>query len=563
MKITKILFRNLNKYAATSNSTNASLLKENLVDSKVLAQTSNISPVPVIASSLLKDKSDLQINDQDSLKEKDNKDNNNTSLKEKSNLPNTWKLVTFFLKENPNIKYCRSHKTYYIYSNDIWSIVDKDTLIGLILNFLKSKYPKDYEKFNLRSLDDIFLLISQNEVFSMPQAIAKANSNGFLIPFLNGVLNTKNSEFSPHSPDNYTTHIIPVIYSKEDSIKNTKFAEFLTSIVNNNSMRLKILRACLYIIITNNLIYQIALYIYGPGGTGKSTFINILIYLLGKDVTLSSSISQVTSKFGIASLVGKILLILNDVSLYRGQEPKAIKNIVTQDPMEAEQKYKQPFTFTPSAFLILTSNTLWDIKNSTTGLSRRMVYFPFENVPNFKELDLFRILPSGVAIGTLMPHMCGFINWILNCPKENLEVLYRGGSDVTALISPDSIHVNPLHVFVKDVLIKDATQIIKLGSRQTNNNTLYGAYLLWANTNGIVPITFKSFSILILDLLKQLGWNVTRKRIAIGLVIQGIGLNDSWAKERITSLENREVIPRYKDREFFLKDPVTKDDFNN
>jgi len=92
----------------------------------------------------------------------------------------------------------------------------------------------------------------------------------------------------------------------------------------------------------------------------------------------------------------------------------------------------------------------------------------------------------------------------------------------------------------------------------------YGAYLLWADTNGIVPITFKSFSILILDLLKQLGWNVTRKRMAILLVIQGIGLNDSWAKERITSLENREVIPRYKDREFFfLKDPVTKDDFNN
>jgi putative DNA primase/helicase len=192
----------------------------------------------------------------------------------------------------------------------------------------------------------------------MPDFIIQANSNGFLLPFLNGVLNVKTYELMPHSPNHYNTHIIPINYSKEDSIENTKFAEFLISIANNNKMRLKILRACLYLIFTNNLVYQIALYIYGPGGTGKSTFVNILLYLLGKEVTLSSSLTQINSKFGIASLVGKILLILNDVSLYRGQEPKNIKNIITQDPMEAEEKYKQPKMFVPNAFLMITSNTL-------------------------------------------------------------------------------------------------------------------------------------------------------------------------------------------------------------
>jgi putative DNA primase/helicase len=192
----------------------------------------------------------------------------------------------------------------------------------------------------------------------MPQAISEANSNGFLVPFLNGVLNTKTLEFKNHSHLNYSNHIIPVIYSKDDSIKNTKFQEFLVSLVNRNVSRLKVLRACLYLILTNNLIFQIALYIYGPGGTGKSTFINILMYLLGKDVTLSSSLTKIKSKFGLASLVGKILLVLNDVSLYRSQEPQIIKTVVTQDPVEAERKYLQPFMFTPNSFLISTSNVL-------------------------------------------------------------------------------------------------------------------------------------------------------------------------------------------------------------
>jgi phage/plasmid-associated DNA primase len=75
----------------------------------------------------------------------------------------------------------------------------------------------------------------------MPDAIIKANKDGFLLPFINGVLNTKTQEFNSHSSNHYSTHIIPVIYSKDDSIKDTRFSDFLSAIVNNNQMRLKIL----------------------------------------------------------------------------------------------------------------------------------------------------------------------------------------------------------------------------------------------------------------------------------------------------------------------------------
>jgi len=250
--------------------------------------------------------------------------------------------------------------------------------------------------------------------------------------------------------------------------------------------------------------------------------------LLGKEVTLSSSIHQINSKFGVASIVGKLLVILNDVSLFRGPEPKNIKNIVTQDPMEAEQKYKQPFMFTPNCFIMLTSNVLWDVKNSTTGLARRMIYFPFENVPNNKELDLFRILPNGDAIGTLVPHLSGFINWILTCSKEDRDLLYQGGSKLTELISQDSIHINPLHVFVKDCLVKSSDSHVRIGTKDSDNTTLYGIYCCWCDVNGISPISFKSFSILLLDLLKQQGWQMFKKRLTTGFVVVGVEINKKW-----------------------------------
>jgi len=475
----------------------------------------------------------------------------------KNQLPNIWDLVDLFLKDNPTIKYCMTHKIFYNYKNLYWVPINKDQLIRTIIRFLKSQYPKIYKKFNLKSIDDFILLIGQHEEFSMPDAIANANSNGFLLPFLNGVLNTKTHELLPHHPTNYSTHIIPIEYNSEDSLVDTKFADFLTCLVNNNSNRLKILRACLNMIFTNNLLYQIALYIYGPGGTGKSTFINLLIYLLGKDVTLSTSMNQINSRFGLASIIGKYLLVLNDVSLYRGQEPKNIKNIVTQDVMEADIKYKQPVAFTPNSFLLIASNTLWDIKNSTTGLSRRMIYFPFDNVPNQKELDLFKILRNNVAVGNLMPNLGGFVNWILTCPQEYINLLSNGGSEITSMISQESIYVNPLNVFVKDCLIKDPNNKVRIGSYKLDTSTLYGTYKGWCENNGLTSMSLKSFSILLLDLLKQQGWNFEKKRIEVGFVIIGVGINLNYVVNSFNISKDPNKILKLPENELNIDAPPT------
>ena len=449
-------------------------------------------------------------------------------------LPNVWDLGSIFIKDNQNLKYCMTYKTYYIYKNDFWSPISQNQVIKLLIRFLRSKYPDSYKTFNLKNLDNISLLLTEHEDFSMPDAIANANSNGFLLPFLNGVLNTKTHELLPHHPSNYSTHIIPIEYNSDDSLVDTKFSEFLTSLVNDNSNRLYILRACLKMIFTNNLLYQIALYIYGPGGTGKSTFINLLIYLLGKDVTLSTSMTQINSRFGLASIIGKYLLVLNDVSLYRGQEPKNIKNIITQDVMEADIKYKQPVAFTPNSFLLIASNTLWDIKNSSTGLARRMIYFPFDKVPEHKELELFKILRNNVAVGNLIPNLGGFVNWILTCPQEYINLLSNGGSEITSMISQESIYVNPLNVFVKDCLIKDPNNKVRLGSNKIDISTLFGTYLCWCDNNVLNSISFKSFSILLLDLLKQQNWKFEKKRTNVGFVVEGVNINrdyfDNWLK---------------------------------
>ena len=66
----------------------------------------------------------------------------------------------------------------------------------------------------------------------------------------------------------------------------------------------------LKLILTNDLKFQVGFYIHGPGGTGKTTFTNLLQFILGPDATVSSSLN---SRFGASKLKDKLLLIINEL----------------------------------------------------------------------------------------------------------------------------------------------------------------------------------------------------------------------------------------------------------
>jgi hypothetical protein len=119
----------------------------------------------------------------------------------------------------------------------MWVSLTKDLIYKKIIKFLKSQFPKCYKNFNIKNLDDIILLIMQNDDFSMQESKILVNKNGFLLPFKNGILNTKTLEFFKHDSKYFITHIIPIDYDSEATLVNTKFSEFLSSIVNYKKFR--------------------------------------------------------------------------------------------------------------------------------------------------------------------------------------------------------------------------------------------------------------------------------------------------------------------------------------
>ena len=154
------------------------------------------------------------------------------------------------------------------------------------------------------------------------------------------------------------------------TIENTPMEEFISSICGGNPTRVNLIRAVLNLILTNRLDFQVGIYIHGRGGTGKSTLVNILQFLLGV-ASISMGLKQLNSNFGLANLVNKTLLVVNDISHYKGPELAIFKLLIGGDSVSGDRKFKTIIRFTPSVFVVITSNTIWEITNPTSGYSRR------------------------------------------------------------------------------------------------------------------------------------------------------------------------------------------------
>lgn len=441
---------------------------------------------------------------------------------------NVWDLADQFKAVHPDLFWCTKYKTYYIWNPllNFWESVNSDSLQNYIIKWLKQGYPKIYKDFNPNDTVKILLLLQQYSN-SMVEQKYKANINGILIPFKNGVLNSRTMELYPHSPNLYSTHIINVDFDPNAVLNNTPMSAYLSDIANNSKLNLQIIRAFLNLILTNNLEYQLALYLYGQGGTGKTTFTNLLQFMVGPQAAISTTLKNLNSRFGASILRDKLLCIITELPLNINSEPSMLKNIIGRDLLNIEQKYKDPIQIIATVFIVITSNALWQIKNSSTGISRRFVYMPFTTKPLTTKVDLFNIDATGNPYGLLLKDIPGLILWALNCPTEYIETLQKGGEAVTKLINPESIMTtNPLRAWVEDCLVLNEQSSIPIGNNKDNNTTLYGHYNSWATRFGteVSQIGFSKFSGLLIDVLKSMHWPVSKKRTSAGFVIQGIYL---------------------------------------
>lgn len=70
-------------------------------------------------------------------------------------------IAALYKKSNSNFKYCTIHKCFYNYDykNNVWYSISVEDVKFLLLDFIKSKYPKLYKTFNPQSVEGVIVLL--------------------------------------------------------------------------------------------------------------------------------------------------------------------------------------------------------------------------------------------------------------------------------------------------------------------------------------------------------------------------------------------------------------------
>ena len=125
--------------------------------------------------------------------------------------------------------------------------------------------------------------------------------------------------------------------------------------------------------------------VFGPAGTGKTTFVKVLEWLVGRDAYLSTDVASIAGGFGLDGMQGARLVGIKEVTDLEGKQGDAaagvMKRLMGEDEVTINAKFERPEkNVKVRAGVLMVSNTMPRLPNRGLGLSQKMLVLPFTEV---------------------------------------------------------------------------------------------------------------------------------------------------------------------------------------
>ena len=300
-------------------------------------------------------------------------------------LPNNelCKTVLRDLKDKEKKQITDADNKYNKYADELLA---KDDLISYYSDFYRFNgiYYEPLSDINLQKL--IHFNISQNISSSGRREIVEFlkmktqvdindfNKDWYKIAVKNGILNLVTGEVEQPNKTEINTIYIPYNYNK-DPVYSSRIDNFMKEITNGDITKMQFLyQIAGYCLLKKNIFEKFFIF-KGEGGTGKSTYTNLLHKMLGGDKNCSHvSLADFDKDYYLATTVGKLLNIDDDVVDGKVLEGTGrFKSFISGNVISVRQIYREVMDFSPFATCIFSCNRLPKIMDKTSGLYRRMV----------------------------------------------------------------------------------------------------------------------------------------------------------------------------------------------
>lgn len=242
----------------------------------------------------------------------------------------------------------------YWYSNGYYKQCNDLYFLGQIKKYIEVI---DDNLVEPSTLNKVYKLLQTDLGNTVPAN--KLNSDSNIINFRNGLLRLDSMELTKHSPDIISTIQLPCNWNPSPS-PCPVFDSFLSTISSNNAEMVKLLTEYIGYAVSNvpGYLTKKALFLYGPGNTGKSQYLSLLEKLVGNDNYCSITLQALEMRFGTASLFGKRVAVAADMGSATIRELEKFKSITGGDIIDFEFKGKDKFNARYNELFVFCCNEL-------------------------------------------------------------------------------------------------------------------------------------------------------------------------------------------------------------
>jgi putative DNA primase/helicase len=276
----------------------------------------------------------------------------------------------------------------------------QDATIARIKQFAKSSESK-------KSLDAMKGL--SKSATGLAANITEFDRDNWKFNCQNMTLGLYQREQHPHRPADMITSVSPVNY--DPAATCPLWDKFLLEIMQGNADNIAFLQRAAGYSLTGSAAEQCMFVLWGNGDNGKSTFLEVLQYIVGDygsaatmGMFLDTDYDAIPNE--LAGLAGIRFVSASESKEGRRLDEAKIKVITGSDTIKARFLHREFFNFRPEFKIWLSTNHRPAIRGTDDGIWRRIRLVPFTwQVPKGKKDKRLR--------GKLIAEASGILNWMI------------------------------------------------------------------------------------------------------------------------------------------------------
>lgn len=288
-------------------------------------------------------------------------------------------------------------------------------------------------------------------------------------------------DLKPHTREHFHTSAIPVAY--DPAARCPRFDQFLNEVFDGDDDAESKIRlvwmAIAYSLFPTTQLEKFFL-LYGPSASnGKSTLLQVLEWIVGKDSASALSLKQLGERFAPANLQGKLINLCAEIPMGQTLPDEEIKRLVSGDVITAEFKGKNHFEFRSYATLWFASNNLPHSRDvSPATIQKRCILVSFNRSFNGEDRDLRLKDKLKEELPGILAYALGLFGGLLVLNREQGHdlLLEEPPSSIAAkaewLISSD-----PVRQFVEDRIVAGSDYFI-------TSKEAYSSWETWRDESG-------------------------------------------------------------------------------